>query len=288
MSVKKIIILAVAMIFLATPAIADNTPEMDQVACDWNGLFTGNSIKYQIVTDGNEQFGLEINRYSDWTDAVRPFAEYFVPPAQIEETPDYCWNPDADPAGYWSYMTQPQTAATYEWKIKLQMEPESDLNVNVYDCVLKPQGTDLFRHAQQTGRENMTDGSTRFFRSQNPRITVEAYPGSPSRFSPFVMTARTMPNLRKIPLNNRLYTSKANWEESIVLKMPRTGRINRLGQVEHKLIQGDFLKVTVDVPGMHPARLSYGQDNIVLKYIGVVGAATVDGGFRTPVECPND
>jgi hypothetical protein len=283
MSVKKIIILAVAVVFLATPAIADNQPEFEAVGCDATNLFAvDGELTYDAVTENCEAEGFLYNKYSDWEAYDR--SEFFTPPAGKQARTDFCF-------GHPSWRTEPQFPATYVWQFKLQMSPESDINVNIYDCVLKPQGTDIFTEAQQTGRENLTDGSTRFFRSQNPRITAMAY-AVDGRFDPFYLRARKMPNLGRVCLNNRLYTSKAHWEEGLVLALPIEGRNNLCEGTEHQLMAGDFIRVTVNVPPMHPARLAYGKENVLLKYIGIVGTELVVGGFPigggTPVPCEID
>jgi hypothetical protein len=285
MSVKKIILLAVAAIFLATPALADNQPEYEAL-CDWQNIFAQDGqLTYGAVTENCRELGFPYNEASLFP------GEYFEPPITTGQAKiDFCFTDDGAP--YWSYRAEPQVPATWEWRFKLQMMPESDINVNIYDCVLKPQGTDIFTQAQQTGRMNFAnDGSTEFVRSMNPSITVVAEPADwdpvtmTGRFDPFVMTARRMPILTRVALDQLLYTSKAHWYEGLVLELPIEGQDNANGDTQHQLLQGDFIKVTLSVPFGHPARVAYGPDNVLLKYIGVVGTAIVHGGFRSPILC---
>jgi hypothetical protein len=272
MSVKKIIILAVAAIFLATPAMADNIPEFEAL-CDSTNIFAvDGELTYGAVIDNNVAEGLQINRYSAFP------SEGFTPPASAQARTDFCF------PNYLSYRTEPQVTATYAWQFVLQMIPESDINVNIYDCVLKPQGTDIFSEAQQTGRVNLPDGSTRFFKTQNPRMTVTAI-AADGRFNDFTMTARKMPGLWTWAMDNKLYTSKAHWEEGIVLELPLEGDGNSNGETEYKLLAGDIIRVVVQVDAPHPARIAYGPDNVLLKYIGIVGSEIVYQDFQNPVTC---
>jgi hypothetical protein len=55
------------------------------------------------------------------------------------------------------------------------------------------------------------------------------------------------------------------------MKMPETGTTNALGQTMYNLKQGDRIKVTIQIPGNNTADIRYGQDNVILKYIGIVG-----------------
>jgi hypothetical protein len=274
MSVKKIIILAVAAIFLATPAFADNIPEFETAGCDSTNIFAvDGELTYGAVIQNNVAEGLEINRYSQF-----PSVEGFRPPFSTQARTDFCF-PD-----YLSHRLEPNVAGTFVWTFVLQMIPESDINVNIYDCVLKPQGTDIFSEAQQTGRVNLPDGSTRFMPSTNPRMSVTAY-AADNRFRPFAMNARLMPTLRPFTMDNVLYTSKAHWEEGIVLELPLEGDMNTMGDGQYILLAGDWIEVRVDVGGAHPARLMYGPDNVLLKYIGIVGSEIVYQDFQNAVNC---
>jgi hypothetical protein len=280
MSVKKIIILAIAAVFLATPAFADNIPEFDAVACDSSNIFAVDAaLTYGAVSANNIAADIPlvpINGYSDWFGV----GESFTYDGAGQRRIDACFQPDPEfPANpdliYRSYVTPFQQDGTYTWRFVLQMTPESDININIYDCVLKPQGTDIFSEAQQTGRVNLNGGLQDWFRSQNPRMTVKALTAS----GDFIMTARTMPNLRRVCMRNRLYTSKAHWDEGIIVTMPEEGKMNRCGGSQYDLEAGDVIEVKVQVSEPHPATIMYGQDNVLLKYIGVVGTEVIRGDF---------
>ena len=87
----------------------------------------------------------------------------------------------------------------------------------------------------------------------------------------FIMDARNLPGLELICLEDALYTSKAFWEEGIVLALPRTGKTTICGESAYNLKQGDAIEVTVSVPGGNTADIRYGNDNVVLKYVGIQG-----------------
>ncbi len=41
----------------------------------------------------------------------------------------------------------------------------------------------------------------------------------------------------------------------------------------YTLSQGDMIEVRVDIPGNSTCDIRYGEDNVVLKYIGMIGTA---------------
>ena len=169
-------------------------------------------------------------------------------------------------AGVWS-------EATYEWWIVLQMKPESDLNLNIYDCVLKVGQFSPWGGAEQTGRYRSGSQSV-FVLSANPSIKVKAYPGeyaTPGFTAPFVLDSRVSPSLDGVALADVLYTSKALWSENLVLEMPETGKMNRSGQTMYNLKQGDLIYVKVTIPYNNTCDIRYGADSVIVKYIGICG-----------------
>jgi hypothetical protein len=70
--------------------------------------------------------------------------------------------------------------------------------------------------------------------------------------------------------------------------MPETGVTNSCGETMFNLKQGDAIQVTVSVPGNNTCDIYYGEDNVVLKYIGIIGTYFVNAdecwtGPPTPV-----
>ena len=274
MGLKKLIIALVAVMFMVATAFAGNTPEFDAVGDDSANYFN-DAIKDSVVANNTDSYGNLINNYSDfaWTDGVvdscgnyYSWGEKFY--TRVPQSADPCFD------GYDSYVTTYWNTNTYEWYIVLQMKPESDIDLNIVDCVLKDNNLDIWEYAQQTGRFRASNGKLRFVKSANPKVTVEAWPGPYSVVGfceNFTMDARRTPTLAKIAMKEKLYTSKALWEESIVLVLPKSGGTNKSSQQTYDLHMGDMIKVKIDIPGNSTCFIRYGSDNVVLKYIGIVG-----------------
>ena len=266
MKIGKVFSMVVLAVFLAGTAWAGNIPEFDAVGCDNQNFFALTNLPYGVVIDNNVGYQGPINDYgsfggplgeSFWTNAGQLF-------------PDPCWGE----FGLQSALTDAWNQGTYRWTIVLQMKPESDINVNIYDCVLKHNTFDIWNGAEQTGRYRAPWGQLFFVPTANPSMTVKALPGpyaTAGFTSAITMDARALPGLGLVPMDGQLYTSKAHWEEGIVLALPQTGNTNSSGETEYNLKQGDRVQVTVDIPFNNTVDLFYGPDNVLLKYIGVVG-----------------
>lgn len=277
MKLTKMIMIVLTAMLIAAPAFAGNCPEYDAVGCDADNYFADNAfIPLGMVCNNNlgfvESAGIvdRINCYSDFLfDDDENWGEKFVQTAGMI-SPDPCF------PGYFSAMTPVWTSAIYKWWIVLQMQPESDINVNIYDCVLKHNLTNIWTDAQQTGRYRAFWGEPIFDPSANPSITVKALDGPYNSFSTFIMDARVLPGLDPVAVEDILYTSKALFDEGIVLVMPKTGEINELGQPVKTLKQGDMIKVKIVIPGNNSCDVRYGNDSVIVKYIGVVGNYMTD------------
>jgi hypothetical protein len=258
----KILLAVVLAMFLATSASAGNIPEFDAVGCDNQNFFARTNLPYQVVTYNNIGPNGPINVYGYFNN------ESFTTSAgQLFADP--CWG-----EGVMSAMTDAWNQGIYTWRIVLQMKPETDLNVNIYDCVLKHNSFDIWEGADQTGRYRAPWGELVFVPTANPIMTVKAYPGpyaTPGFVSPITMDARTLPGLTLVAMDEQLYTSKAHWEEGMVLALPKTGETNTSGQTEYNLKQGDVIEVKVAIPYNNTVDLFYGADNVLLKYVGVIG-----------------
>jgi hypothetical protein len=266
--IKKLALLVLFVAFISAPALAGNIPEFDAVGNDAANFFN-DFIKQMVVDNNIDASGVFINHFSDFTGyAYRDGLgwEYFDTSASGDD-PSPCF------PGYSDYKAGPWFPNYFEWRIVLQMAPETDLDLNIRDCVLKENQRNIWFYAQQTGRWRQSNGKLVFNRSMNPRVTVQAFPGikQPSNAAPYVMDARRMPGLGLVALNQQLYTSKALWEEGIVMKMPEPGTFNQLGQPVFVLREGDLLKVRFDIPWNNPVDIYYGTDNVVIKYVGIIG-----------------
>lgn len=275
MKLFKYALIFSAVLFLSTVALAKNTPEFDAVGTDSDNYFTQNTIYYTVINDRYP--GLEEDSYFDTTvlggyygasgnPLFMNLSERFESNGgQAQFSPCY----DGMPV----VLTDADNQGIYEWWIVLQRKPESDININIMDCVLKFNETDIWTHADQTGRYRMPWNELIFNASRNPMISAEAYPGpyATTGFdTPLTLDARTLPGLTRVALNEVLYTSKGLFPEGIVVALPDTGVDNISGQVESNLKQGDIIHVKVEVPGTNSVDVYYGEDSVLLKYIGIL------------------
>ena len=266
--IKKLALLVLFVAFISAPALAGNIPEFDAVGDDSANYFN-DFIKKMVVANNIDTSNVVINKYSDFTSYLYPCGclprEFFYTNASGPD-PSHCF-PEYD-----DYKSPPWAPITFQWRITLQMMPETDLDLNIRDCVLKENQTDIWLYAQQTGRWRQTNGKLVFAKNKNPRVTVKARAGLRHNHCRwFFMDGRTMPQLRVKSLDNILYTSKALWEEGIVMKLPEPGKFNQDGQPVFVLREGDILDVTIDIPWNNPVDIYYGPDNVVIKYVGIVG-----------------
>ena len=120
--------------------------------------------------------------------------------------------------------------------------------------------------------------------ASNPKVTVIAYPGpghTAGFCDPFMMDARRMPTLKKKVLNQQFYTSKALWDESIVMVLPQSGDTNCDGDQMHTLHSGDMIEVIVELDS-NVAYVRYGSDNVSLKYVGLWGTELYASQYPAP------
>jgi hypothetical protein len=259
---KKLICIVIFALMTAAPALAAQ-PEFDAVGSDDTNIFAvDNELQFGAVIDNvSGPFG-PINKKSSF------YNEGFSQTAG-QLFPDPCF-PGLDSA-----LTDQGNSASYTWTIVLQMKPMSDIDLNIYDCVLTRDMTNIFGSADQTGRVRDWFGNMIFDPNANPRVTVKAYPGpyATAGFPSYgmVLDARVMPALRVIAMDEVLYTSKAHWDETLVMVLPQTGEVNLSEQREVDLKQGDYITVTVDVPGTNTVDIRYGADSVLLQYIGIEG-----------------
>jgi hypothetical protein len=299
MDVKKILMMIVALAFLAAPAFAGDQPEYDAVGCDSENIFMG--AAQLIVCMGNTVGaapGTRINEYSNFKTGccLNP---YFWP--GLGWTCDPLYNPDPQPCEAFAsdgedpakdicfgecddatnasgkYESRLGTAFNGHWwkyRIVLQKKPQTDLDINIYDCVVKPNSFTMFgdefnEGAEQTGRYGGFSNPGSFWLAlANPTISVKAIIVGGTDF---MMEGRTQPVLAPVCLDGALYTSKGPWDESIVVKMPLTGDVNACGETETRLSSGDVIEVTLATTEDSTADIRYGEDNVMIKYIAIHG-----------------
>jgi len=272
---KKILLALMVLAFIATPAVAGKQPEFDAVGCDATNYFN-DFIKNAVCVNGtvvSPTLGLiRINEYSNFA----PIERFTTTAGQLFLDP--CFNTLRPGCLVTSALADPFNEAIYTWVIVLQKKPESDIDLNIRDCVLKHNTFNVWTECEQTGRYRAPWGQLFFVQTANPSVTVTASPGpfpTPGFVTPFTLDARGMPGLDLVALENALYTSKCLWEESLVMKLPVTGGTNVGGDAEYNLKQGDIITITITIPPNNSVDLFYGQDNVSLKYIGIVGTEYV-------------
>jgi hypothetical protein len=309
MELKKIVFVIAAMALFCTPAFAGDQPEYDAVYCDSTNIFMGPA--QLIVCRGNVVGSDRINEYSNFATSDCCLNPAFWPglgwtcdplynpdPQPCESfisdasgpSPDVCFgncnDRDGDGNTYQSYMGTVFNGHFWKYRIVLQKKPQTDLDINIYDCVVKPNSGTMFGDtfnggAEQTGRYGgFTNPGSFWLQLANPTITVRALravpPPTPGIES-FRMEGRQQPGLQPICLENQLYTSKGPWDESIVVKMPLTGITNFCGDVEFRLDSGDVIEVTLATTDDSTARIRYGEDNVMVKYVAIHGTEYTTG-----------
>jgi hypothetical protein len=208
-----------------------------------------------------------------WYGNGNPYEHFTTNSGQLRPSP--CYGDMDDIPAPLVGLTDAWNQGSYEWWIVLQYKPETDLNINIMDCVLKHNEFDIETAAEQTGRFRESFGQLMFLQGSNPMISVEAYPGplATAGFSgPMTLDARTLPGLTTVALDGVLYTSKALFPEGIVVALPETGNTNSSGDMQYNLKDGDIIHVKVNMPGRaNTADIYYGPDSVMIKYVGVIG-----------------
>ena len=272
---KRIALIIVALMMVASSAYAGCKPEFDAVGCDAENYFAAaNSAQYgQIIDYVGPQGQLQLfsvftyDPLTSYDCELSGYGEFFEQTAG-QLFPDVCF------PGYLSALTDSWNEAVYKWRIVLQMKPASDIDLTIYDCVMKHNEFDIWTGVEQTGRYRAAWGQLFFMKDANPSMSVKAIPGpfaTPGFDCPFYMDARLMPTLDVVPMVDQLYTSKALWDESIVLVRPETGEQNCVANTTYNLKHGDQIEVCVTIPFNNTVDVRYGADSVILKYVGIVG-----------------
>ena len=247
--------------------IRNTRSEFDAVGNDSNNFFR-DWYKDLVIVRGIDGSGKKINDFSDFLS---------------EEFTSTSGDPNADPCfsvsnrTYESVLTTSFQEASYEWEITLQMTPLADISLNMVACVLQAGEDDPWTKAQYTGlgRLAWAPNTPVFFPNATPALTVKALPG------PFAtpgfpadgiyLDARQMAGLSMASLQDNRISLQALVEQGIVIVLPHTGSTNTIGQTGYALNRGDRLRITLSIPPNNTASLRLGRDNVILKYIGIIG-----------------
>ena len=266
---KKTSLILVVVAFMCVPALAGERPEFDAVGADDAIYFA--DIPKNLVLAANPW-----NADSDFTGLGDPPYEFWSGPGGVD--PDLCF------PGYFSRLVPAGFAGglQFAWKIVLQMKPDTDLDINIIDCVVKPNSNTVFginpnEGAHQTGRYLLLGFLPFFDVTMNPIIRARALagPNAAGGWDWFYLTSRTHPLLRNVVLAGArtYFTSKAIWDESIVVRLPEpmVPVDGPPGMFEYALQQGDMFEIEVIMPAQNPVDIRYGQYSVFVKYVGVTG-----------------
>jgi len=267
---KKTLLIFVAIALMCVPAFAGERPEFDAVGDD-SAIFFADIAKNLVIANN------PWNADSDFTNfPVGGPYEYWSGPGSLRA--DLCF------PGYFSKLVASGFAGglKYAWKIVLQMRPDTDLDINIIDCVVKPNsetafGVNPYEGAHQTGRYLLLGFLPYFDVTMNPIIRAMAIagPNAAGNWAPFYLTARTHPLLRNVVLDGArtYFTSKGIWDESIVVRLPEpmVPVDGHPGMMEAALQQGDMFEIEFLLPAQNPVDIRYGQYSVFVKYVGVDG-----------------
>lgn len=262
---KKTLLIMVIVAFMCVPALAGERPEFDAVGADELIYFQSPSIGL-VLANNPWNFDSDFN--------LVDYSEAWDGPGGLDE--DLCF------PGYHSKLVPAGFAGGlgFFYRIFLQMRPDTDLDINIIDCVVKPNsetafGVNPYEGAHQTGRYLLMGFLPFFDVTMNPIISAMALagPNSAGNWAPFYLTARTHPLLRNVVLDGArtYYTSKAIWDESIVVRLPqpRVPVDGHPNMFEAALQQGDIVEINIDMPAQNPVDIRYGQYSVFIKYVGV-------------------
>lgn len=196
------------------------------------------------------------------------------------------------------------SAGLFEWKISLPMNPSGEINICIQCGVLVPNSFAFFvfdsvkKSASETGvlsGVNTSDpvavgpGQNTIRAAALPTIITTASPGVGNpNFTPFNLTAFRNPGTYEpviaagdsYQITNSPSTQvldgttgarillKSCMDKCIVVKLPVTGQINVLGQVEHDLVAGDVIKVRMNIPRENTVDIYCHKESVKMMGIG--------------------
>jgi len=267
---KKTLLIIVAIALMCVPAFAGERPEFDAVGDD-SAIFFADIAKNLVIANNPWNADSDFRNFP--VDA--PY-EYWSGPGGLKA--DLCF------PGYFSKLVAAGSTGglSFRWKIVLQMRPDTDLDINIIDCVVKPNsetafGVNPYEGAHQTGRYLLMGFLPFFDVTMNPVIRARAIagPNAAGNWGSFFLTARTHPLLRNVTLDGArtYFTSKGIWDESIVVRLPepRVPVDGHPGMFEAALQQGDMVEIEFLMPAQNPVDVRYGQYSTFIKYVGVWG-----------------
>ena len=201
-------------------------------------------------------------------------------------------------------LTSKGNAGWYEWTIALPKKPVDELNIEIECGVLKPNSWALLDYesielcaavtGEQIGPNCTRIPGTPLLTSALPKLEVIVHPGCNNDFTPFHLTSYRNPSNYAITratdpqcpsgfpcLNNSQSLQvldgtvgsrialKACLEKTILVKWPKAGEINELGEEEAALEAGDLLKVRMVIPNANTVDVYCSQYSVTIGGIGI-------------------
>ena len=188
-----------------------------------------------------------------------------------------------DDRGLDSAVTRAGNSGFYEWYVRLPKKPSGEINLAIQCGILKPNAFASYFYdaielcAAETGerigngvcvRKEVNPGTNPLVIGALPQITAIVYPGpfnigftpfhltafrNPGTYNPFNAAGELVNNQAGQVLNGTADTAtrillKSCMDKTVVTKLPVTGQVNALGEVETDLEMGDLIYVRIDVP----------------------------------------
>jgi uncharacterized repeat protein (TIGR01451 family) len=193
-------------------------------------------------------------------------------------------------------LTTKGNSGWYEWVIALPKKPVDEMNIEIECGVLKPNSWALFGPesievcaavtGEQIGPNCTRIPGTNLLPSALPRLEVTAHPGCNNDFKPFHLTAyRTpssygIPNKPQLPGNTKSLqildgnpgasiALKACMEETVLVKWPKDGEVNAMGEPETALEHGDLIKVRMEIPNANTVDVYCSAYSVTIGGIGI-------------------
>ncbi|RPJ11570.1 MAG: hypothetical protein EHM36_01180 [Deltaproteobacteria bacterium] len=194
-------------------------------------------------------------------------------------------------------------AGWYEWVVRLPKKPSGEINLCIQCGLLKPNAftflgfESVLDCAAETGerigdglcvREEVNPGENPLVTAALPKVFARALPGpyAPVAFTPFTLTAFRNPGTYEPFESGGILANgaagqvldglddasrillKSCMDKCIVVKLPVTGQVNALGQIEYDLEAGDLINVRMNIPRPNTVDVYCHQESLKLMGVG--------------------
>jgi hypothetical protein len=211
-----------------------------------------------------------------------------------------------DDRGNDNAVVKASNAGWFEWYIRLAKKPSGEINLVLQCGVLKPNAFAIHQYgavelcAAETGervgpnctRIEVDPGTNPLIIAGLPKITAQAIAGPSNNFTTFNLTAFRNPGTyNPFPVtagiavtydamvnngaaqvldgsNSTRILLKTCMDKTIVTKLPVTGQVNALGQLETDLEAGDLIYVRIDIPRQNTVDVYCHEQSLKLAGVG--------------------